>query len=235
MKERCLEKPPHLSGLSQQNHKVRRLQLQLQGFRNHSNLQLEIEAPRLLVIGSNGVGKSNLLESVELLGSLRSHRSSQDGDLIHWDANHALIDKVRTCVQVGEFRTRWIEIMTGLSQGSGHSPEHWSVVFDRTATEVSDTLNAMADDGVDPDKIFTVKGIRDALILYVDDLLGQVMSAQALQQMAAAAETAAIDTLLMFDGVKTKILVAGADEAVRRGGPTPETTQHWGGHWQPPP
>ena len=43
------------------------------------------------MIGSNGVGKSNLLESVELLGSLRSHRSSQDGDLIHWDASRALL------------------------------------------------------------------------------------------------------------------------------------------------
>jgi len=52
-------------------------------------LQLEIDAPRLLVIGRNGVGKSNLLESVELLGSLRSHRSSQDQDLIHWEASEA--------------------------------------------------------------------------------------------------------------------------------------------------
>lgn len=54
-------------------------------------MRLEIEAPRLLVIGSNGIGKSNLLESVELLGSLRSHRSSQDADLIHWDAPRALL------------------------------------------------------------------------------------------------------------------------------------------------
>ena len=50
---------------------------------------MEIDAPRLLVIGRNGVGKSNLLESVELLGSLRSHRSSQDQDLIHWEASEA--------------------------------------------------------------------------------------------------------------------------------------------------
>ena len=58
-------------------------------------MQLEIEAPRLLVIGRNGVGKSNLLESVELLGSLRSHRASQDQDLIHWDAREARL-KART-------------------------------------------------------------------------------------------------------------------------------------------
>ena len=36
----------------------------------------------MLVIGPNGEGKSNLLEAVELLGSLRSHRTSSDRDLI---------------------------------------------------------------------------------------------------------------------------------------------------------
>ncbi len=45
----------------------------------------------MLVVGSNGVGKSNLLEGVELLGSLRSHRSSSDQDLIHWNKDRALL------------------------------------------------------------------------------------------------------------------------------------------------
>ena len=45
----------------------------------------------MLVIGPNGIGKSNLLEAVELLGSLRSHRCSQDRDLIQWDAPRALL------------------------------------------------------------------------------------------------------------------------------------------------
>ena len=43
------------------------------------------------MIGPNGIGKSNLLEAVELLGSLRSHRCSNDRDLIQWDAPQALI------------------------------------------------------------------------------------------------------------------------------------------------
>jgi len=46
---------------------------------------------RLLVIGSNGIGKSNLLEAVELIGTLRSHRSSRDQDLIFWDESRAII------------------------------------------------------------------------------------------------------------------------------------------------
>ena len=50
----------------------------------------------MLVIGSNGVGKSNLLEAVELLGSLRSHRSSRDQDLIHWNESKALLRAITT-------------------------------------------------------------------------------------------------------------------------------------------
>lgn len=41
-----------------------------------------LDSPRLLVLGQNGEGKSNLLEAVEILGSLRSHRCSNDRDLI---------------------------------------------------------------------------------------------------------------------------------------------------------
>ena len=52
---------------------------------------MELTQPRLLVIGPNGIGKSNLLEAVELLGSLRSHRCRQDRDLIQWDAPRALL------------------------------------------------------------------------------------------------------------------------------------------------
>ena len=50
-----------------------------------------MEAPRLLVIGRNGEGKSNLLEAVELLGSLRSHRCSVDRDLIRRGERQSLL------------------------------------------------------------------------------------------------------------------------------------------------
>ena len=52
---------------------------------------MELIENRLLIVGSNGVGKSNLLEAVELLGSLRSRRSATDQDLINWDEKRALL------------------------------------------------------------------------------------------------------------------------------------------------
>jgi len=64
------------------NRAIRLQRLELLRFRNISALELVFEAPRLLVLGRNGEGKSNLLEAVELLGSLRSHRASHDRDLI---------------------------------------------------------------------------------------------------------------------------------------------------------
>ena len=70
---------------------IRLHRLELLQFRNYGRLVLTVEAPRLLVIGRNGEGKSNLLEAVELLGSLRSHRCGADRDLIQRGERQALI------------------------------------------------------------------------------------------------------------------------------------------------
>lgn len=64
---------------------IRLHRLELLQFRNYKALNLDLTSSRLLVVGDNGEGKSNLLEAVELLGSLRSHRCSRDQDLIQQD------------------------------------------------------------------------------------------------------------------------------------------------------
>ena len=60
--------------------------LELQHFRSYRKASLQVEANRVIVVGANGAGKSNLLEAVELLGSLRSHRTATDTDLIRLGA-----------------------------------------------------------------------------------------------------------------------------------------------------
>lgn len=56
--------------------------LELRHFRNYSEQQIEFTAPKTILLGDNAQGKSNLLESVELLATLKSHRTNRDRDLI---------------------------------------------------------------------------------------------------------------------------------------------------------
>ena len=56
--------------------------LHLKQFRNYHNQQVEFLAPKTILVGDNAQGKSNLLEAVELLATLRSHRALRDRDLV---------------------------------------------------------------------------------------------------------------------------------------------------------
>lgn len=56
--------------------------LQLINFRNYREQSLEFSAPKTILVGANAQGKSNLLEAMELLSTLRSHRTHRDKDLI---------------------------------------------------------------------------------------------------------------------------------------------------------
>jgi DNA replication and repair protein RecF len=56
--------------------------LHLRSFRNYVNQQVEFKAQKTILVGNNAQGKSNLLEAVELLATLKSHRAIRDRDLI---------------------------------------------------------------------------------------------------------------------------------------------------------
>ena len=56
--------------------------LHLRQFRNYLDQKVAFDAPKTILVGNNAQGKSNLLEAVELLSTLKSHRVSRDRDLI---------------------------------------------------------------------------------------------------------------------------------------------------------
>lgn len=56
--------------------------LHLRQFRNYADQKVVFDAPKTILLGNNAQGKSNLLEAVELLSTLKSHRVSRDRDLI---------------------------------------------------------------------------------------------------------------------------------------------------------
>ncbi len=56
--------------------------IHLYTFRNYSEQSLNLQSQKTILLGNNAQGKSNLLEAVELLATLKSHRTNRDRDLI---------------------------------------------------------------------------------------------------------------------------------------------------------
>jgi DNA replication and repair protein RecF len=66
--------------------------LTLAGFRSYGALDAAFPAGPQVVVGDNATGKTNLLESLVVLGTGRSHRASADGELIAWGADFCRLD-----------------------------------------------------------------------------------------------------------------------------------------------
>jgi DNA replication and repair protein RecF len=64
--------------------------LTLTNFRNYHSARLELPPGRLLFLGDNAQGKSNLLEAVYLLASGRSVRAGNDSETIGWASEAGL-------------------------------------------------------------------------------------------------------------------------------------------------
>ena len=65
--------------------------LQLQNFRNYESVQLEFTDGVHVFIGENAQGKTNLMESIYALAMTKSHRTTNDKELIGWNKEFATI------------------------------------------------------------------------------------------------------------------------------------------------
>ncbi len=78
--------------------------LHLKYFRNYTDQAVQFAAAKTIVIGNNAQGKSNLLEAIQLLATLRSHRVSRDRDLVQEKAEigevQAICDRAAGSVEL---------------------------------------------------------------------------------------------------------------------------------------
>ena len=65
--------------------------LNLRHFRNYSEQSVTFTAAKTIILGDNAQGKSNLIEAVEILSALKSHRTSRDRELIQSSETSAQI------------------------------------------------------------------------------------------------------------------------------------------------
>lgn len=66
-------------------------QLSLTDFRSYAQVDLSFEPGVTVLVGSNGIGKTNLMEAVGYLATLSSHRVSSDAPLLRFGTERALI------------------------------------------------------------------------------------------------------------------------------------------------
>lgn len=66
-------------------------ELQLKNFRNYIDINLKFDRTAALFFGDNAQGKTNLIESIRYVSSGKSHRVTNQDDLIGWGCEFSLI------------------------------------------------------------------------------------------------------------------------------------------------
>ncbi|HMS58748.1 MAG TPA: DNA replication/repair protein RecF [Tepidiformaceae bacterium] len=74
--------------------------LEIVNYRNYGRSRIRLDRGINLVVGDNAQGKSNLLEAIYLLSTLRSSRASSDADLVRRDLLHTEFPVARLATQV---------------------------------------------------------------------------------------------------------------------------------------
>ncbi|MBM7580578.1 DNA replication/repair protein RecF [Jeotgalibacillus terrae] len=67
-------------------------QLELTHYRNYDKLTLTFDNNVNVILGENAQGKTNVMESIYVLAMAKSHRTSNDKDLIQWHEEYAKIE-----------------------------------------------------------------------------------------------------------------------------------------------
>ncbi len=65
--------------------------LSLTDFRSYAQVDLSLEPGVTVLVGANGIGKTNLMEAIGYLANLSSHRVSSDAPLLRFGTDRALI------------------------------------------------------------------------------------------------------------------------------------------------
>ncbi|MFZ3590520.1 DNA replication/repair protein RecF [Bacillus sp. DJP31] len=66
--------------------------LTLTNYRNYKKIEIPFENKVNVILGENAQGKTNLMEAIYVLAIAKSHRTSNDKDLIRWDEEYAKIE-----------------------------------------------------------------------------------------------------------------------------------------------
>jgi DNA replication and repair protein RecF len=134
--------------------------LSLTDFRSYAEADLALEPGVTTFVGSNGQGKTNLVEAAGYLATFGSHRVATDGPLIRQGADRAILRAVISAA--GRDSLLEIEINPGRAN---------RVQLNKAPARPRDALGVLRCVLFAPEDIAVVKGDPDQRRRYLDDLL----------------------------------------------------------------
>jgi DNA replication and repair protein RecF len=138
--------------------------LQLADFRSYEAVDVSLGAGVRIFVGANGQGKTNLVEAIEYLSTLSSHRVSSDQPLVRAGAERATI---RARVQAGLGDPRQLQLELEITPGKANRAQLNRAPL-RRARELVGVLRTVV---FAPDDLAIVKGDPSERRRFLDDLV----------------------------------------------------------------
>jgi len=138
--------------------------LQLTDFRSYEAVQVELAPGVVVFVGPNGQGKTNLVEAVEYLATLGSHRVAADLPLVRAGADRAVIS---ARVRAGLDDPRMLTLDLEITPGKANRAQLNRAPLKRTR----DLLGALVVVLFSPEDLAVVKGDPSERRRFLDDLL----------------------------------------------------------------
>lgn len=138
--------------------------LQLADFRSYAGVDVPLGAGVTTFVGANGQGKTNLVEAIEYLSTMTSHRVSTDQPLVRFGAERAV---VRARVQAGLDDSRQLQLEVEITPGRANRVQLNRSPL-RRPRELIGVLRTVV---FAPEDLAVVKGDPSERRRFLDDLL----------------------------------------------------------------
>ena len=139
--------------------------IKLHGFRNYKSLSFSLTKGINIIYGQNAQGKTNLLESIYVLGITKSHRSFIDNNLINNESEYLTIEGIYSLNKIDNKLNIYIDSKTKILKYNN-----------ATIRKVSDYISKLNIIIFYPDDLELVKGSPIVRRNYINTELSQLYS-----------------------------------------------------------